>query len=120
MSSDPPPIPPELREGAPLPEPVTVWTPRAERARVAAGGTGGSMEALIRMGAVSLNFVYSAAALTLLGWGVDYFAGTGPVGLLVGAGLGVVYGGYRFIREAGAMNRTQARSIARPKDPPRA
>jgi hypothetical protein len=105
MPTDPPPIPPELREGAPLPEPTTVWTPRAERRRVAAGG---SFDPLLRIGAISLNFAYSAAGLALLGWGIDYLAGSFPVGLLVGAGLGVAAGAYQFVRQANAMNRRDA------------
>lgn len=109
MGTDPPPIPPELREGAPLPEPTTVWTPRAERAR-AGVGQGGAMEGLVRMGAVSLNFVYSVAGLALLGWGIDYLAKSFPLWLLIGAGLGLGVGGYRFVREATAMNRKDAAS----------
>lgn len=117
----PPPIPPELREGAPLPEPTTVWTPRAEKARLAKAGVGSSAEAFGRIGAISLNFVYSAAGLALLGWLVDYFAKSFPVGLLTGAGLGVAVGMYRFIREATALNKKQARDnpvVARRPDAP--
>lgn len=112
MGTDPPPIPPELREGAPLPEPTTVWTPRAERRRGAAS-RGGSMDALVRIGAVSLNFVYSVAGLALLGWGIDYFAGSTPTGLLVGSGLGLAVGAYRFVREATAMTKRDAASRGR-------
>lgn len=111
MGTDPPPIPPILREGAPLPEPTTVWTPRAERNRSAQGG---AMDALVRMGAVSLNFVYSVAGLALLGWGIDYLAKTFPTFLLIGAGLGLVVGAYRFVREATAMNRKDAAARKRP------
>lgn len=66
------------------------------------------MDALVRMGAISLNFAYSAAGLALLGWLVDYFAGTFPVCLLVGAGLGVVVGAIQFVRQATAMNKRAA------------
>ncbi len=115
MSTDPPPIPPELREGAPLPEPTTVWTPRAERAKAAGmgGGGSGSLDGAMKMGAVSLNFVYSAVGLGALGWLVDYFAKSFPIGLLCGAGLGVLVGGYRFVREATAMNKRQAKGMER-------
>lgn len=95
----PPPIPPELREDAPLPKQRVVWTPRAEAER-RAGGQGGAMEALVKVGAVSLNFAYAVAGLALLGWAIDYFAGTGPLWLLVGAGLGLVVGAYRFVVDA--------------------
>ncbi len=122
MSTDPPPIPPELRVGAPLPEPTTVWTPRAESARLARpGGRHGSMEALSRISSISLNFVYSVAGLALLGWLVDYFAKSVPIGLLIGAGLGVAVGAYRFVREATALNKKQAsdlRITPKPTDPP--
>lgn len=115
MSTDPPPIPPELREGAPLPEPTTVWTPRAERAKARGmgGGGSGSLDGLMKMGGVSLNFAYSVAGLAALGWLVDYLAKTFPIGLLSGAGLGVIVGGWRFVREATAMNRKQARAMER-------
>lgn len=102
--ADPPPIPPILRDDAPLPEPRTVWTPRAERLRTDAAAT----RTLARIAGISLNFVYSAAGLALLGWGVDYLAGTYPLWLLIGAGLGVVAGAYRFVREASALSRGQA------------
>lgn len=112
MCTDPPPIPPELREDAPLPEPVTVWTPRAERLRRARGERTGSVEALMRVGAISLNFAYSTAGLALLGWLVDYLAGSFPVGLLVGAGLGLVAGAYQFVRQATAMSKGSTRPRA--------
>ncbi|MCB9841457.1 MAG: AtpZ/AtpI family protein [Phycisphaeraceae bacterium] len=100
--SQPPPIPPELREDAPLPQQKVVWTPRAEAQR-RASGQAGAMDALVKVGAVSLNFVYAVAGLALIGWVIDYFAGTGRLWLLIGAGLGLVAGAYRFVVDARRM-----------------
>ncbi len=50
----------------------------------------------------SMGFELAAAivGLTLVGLWVDYRFGTRPVGVLVGAGIGVVGGFYNFIRAA--------------------
>jgi len=57
--------------------------------------------------------------LTLVGLWVDRRFGTGPTGLLIGAGLGIVGGFYNFIREALRMNREQRskRGAERAREP---
>jgi F0F1-type ATP synthase assembly protein I len=58
----------------------------------------------------SMGFELAAAiiGLTLVGLWVDYHFHTLPVGVLVGAGLGIVGGLYNFIRAAQKMSRDDA------------
>jgi F0F1-type ATP synthase assembly protein I len=58
----------------------------------------------------SMGFELAAAiiGLTLVGYWVDHHFQTLPVGVLVGAGLGIVGGLYNFIRAAQRMSRDDA------------
>lgn len=70
-----------------------------------------SMQILGQVWGISFAFVASAGAGALLGWGVDHFAHTGPIGLLVGVAIGIVAGGIRFVRDA---NRAEKDSVDGP------
>lgn len=47
----------------------------------------------------------SIIGMVLLGWGLDHWLGTSPRWTLIGAGVGVLGGGYNFIRAALRMNK---------------
>ncbi len=47
----------------------------------------------------------SIIGMVLLGWGLDRWLGTSPRWTLIGAGIGVLGGGYNFIRAALRMNK---------------
>lgn len=49
--------------------------------------------------AVGMDFVYAFIGATALGWVADWFLKTAPRGLLIGAGIGLVVGMYRFVKE---------------------
>lgn len=49
--------------------------------------------------AVGMDFVYAFIGATALGWVADWFFKTSPKGLLIGAGIGLVVGMYRFVKE---------------------
>jgi len=55
---------------------------------------------LLRYAGLGTELAASVIGLTLLGLWVDYRYETGPVGVLVGAGLGIVGGLYNLIRAA--------------------
>ena len=54
----------------------------------------------LRYASLGLELAAAIVGLTLVGLWFDHHFGTGPVGVLVGAGLGVVGGLYNFIRAA--------------------
>ncbi len=58
----------------------------------------------LRYASLGLELAAAIVGLTLVGLWFDHHFGTGPVGVLVGAGLGVVGGLYNFIRAALKMN----------------
>lgn len=68
-----------------------------------------------RAWAIAFSFAASVMAAGLIGWVIDYFAKSSPVGLLIGLGLGLVTGMVRFIREAKAAEREFAAERARKK-----
>lgn len=49
---------------------------------------------------MGVEFAAAIAGFTLLGYWVDRHYGCGPKGVLIGAGLGIVGGGYNLIRES--------------------
>jgi F0F1-type ATP synthase assembly protein I len=65
----------------------------------------GTMELLGRTFVVGSNFAAMVVAGGLLGWGVDYFAKSGPWGIVTGLGVGLVTGLVRFIKDAKAVER---------------
>jgi len=62
---------------------------------------------------VAVNFVVAVAGLALVGFLLDRWLGTKPTFLLIGAGLGLVGGGGRFIRDALALNKRLSRDEER-------
>jgi len=55
---------------------------------------------LMRYASMGFELAASIIGLTLLGLWIDYRYQTGPKGVLVGAGLGIVGGLYNFLRAA--------------------
>jgi F0F1-type ATP synthase assembly protein I len=53
------------------------------------------------------EFAGAIIGLTLLGLWVDWHWQTSPAGVLIGASLGIVGGGYNFIKQALRLMRTQ-------------
>lgn len=74
---------------------------------------GGLMEQLIKVSAIGTNFAFAIIGMGVLGYGVDYLAGTLPTWTLVGIVLGFLGGGYRFFKEAMAASKASARSSRR-------
>lgn len=62
-----------------------------------------------RVFAVGMDFVYAFIGATALGWGADWLFKTSPRWLLIGAGVGVVVGMYRFITEGLKLGRQGGR-----------
>lgn len=79
-------------------------------------GTTSTYASMSRAWAIAFSFAASVMAAGLIGWVVDYFAQTSPVGLLVGLGLGLVTGMVRFIREAKAAERAYAAEREKKRD----
>lgn len=71
--------------------------PRSERSRQA------------RAWAIALDPVYGIVAFGLIGFGIDYWLGTYPRWTGILAITGLIAGFYRFIREAGRLNRENTR-----------
>lgn len=61
-----------------------------------------------RMAGLAFTMSSEAAAGTLVGWLVDYFAGTTPTGLLTGAIIGIAVGMLSFIRGAFQLNKLRS------------
>tara|TARA_R110002072_G_scaffold271010_1_gene430824 strand:- start:37877 stop:38152 length:276 start_codon:yes stop_codon:yes gene_type:complete len=62
---------------------------------------------------IALDPVYGMIGMGLLGYGIDYLAGTGFRWALILGLTGLVVGFYRFIREAMDLNREQTKSNSR-------
>ena len=62
---------------------------------------------------IALDPVYGMIGLGLIGYGIDYFAGTGLMWTIILAITGLVVGFYRFIREAMDLNKEQTKSSPR-------
>ena len=54
----------------------------------------------IRYSGIGVEFAAAVAGLTLLGYCIGRYYGHGHVGLLIGAMLGIVGGGYNLIRQS--------------------
>jgi ATP synthase protein I len=70
---------------------------------------GGGFGPGLRFLGLGLEFAAAVAGMTLVGYWIDRHYGTGPWGLLIGAGLGLVGGMYNMIREALAGVREEGR-----------
>lgn len=54
---------------------------------------------------MGMELVGSIIGALLLGWGVDYFFRTSPWGIVIGAFVGLVGGGYNFAKQARKLQR---------------
>lgn len=57
------------------------------------------------VGSIASEFVVSVISGGLIGWVVDALTDTKPWGLVIGFGVGLIYGFYRFVTEALALTR---------------
>ncbi len=92
-----PEIPELLREDRPLPE-----TPAQRRARLRAERRRSPEWRAIGIG---VDFGAMVAAGCLLGYGVDVWRGSWPLGTVIGGALGTISGGYTALRMALKLNR---------------
>jgi F0F1-type ATP synthase assembly protein I len=98
----------------PQPIPEVLREPARRHAPVLREGYSDDFRArLVRASAIGTNFVVAVVAMGFLGWLVDRWRGTKPAFLLTGLLLGLVYGFYRFIREARAIARQAAEESRR-------
>lgn len=66
-----------------------------------------------RAWAIALDPVYGLIGFGLVGYGIDWLAGSAPTWTVVGALLGLVAGFTRFIRDASRLNTRQSGSSSR-------
>ena len=62
---------------------------------------------------IALDPLYGLIGMGLLGYGIDYLAGTGLTWTITLGILGLITGFYRFIKDALALNKQQTRSSSR-------
>jgi F0F1-type ATP synthase assembly protein I len=62
---------------------------------------------LMQYAGLGFELAASIVGLTLLGLWIDYRYSTGPKGVLIGVGLGVVGGLYNFVRAALRLSRSE-------------
>ena len=60
--------------------------------------------------AIALEFVVFTVVCGGIGWGIDYLAGTGKVWMTIGFIVGILGGGYRFVRQALAASKGPLKS----------
>jgi len=65
---------------------------------------------------MGLELAGGIIGLTLAGWWVDHHWGTFPKGIVVGAAIGIVGGGYNFLRQSLQMIHEQERLRKRERD----
>lgn len=63
---------------------------------------------LWRVSGMGMELTGSIVGMALLGWLVDRWQGTSPLWTLVLLGVGMVGGGYNFLRSARAISRAEA------------
>ena len=54
----------------------------------------------VRHSGIGLEFAAAVVGFTLIGYWIDNHYQSGPKGVLIGAGLGIIGGGYNLIRES--------------------
>lgn len=54
----------------------------------------------VRFSGIGFEFAAAVCGFTLIGYWIDRHYDSGPTGVLVGAALGIVGGGYNLIRES--------------------
>ncbi|MGP1272830.1 MAG: AtpZ/AtpI family protein [Phycisphaerales bacterium] len=110
----PPEIPPELRQAG-------EGERRVRAARDASRGRSSTTQRLMEVGAIGTEFAVAVVGGAVLGYGIDYLAGTAPWGLLAGCVVGLVWGFVRFVRTGLAMasgSPTRGKAGRRPPTPP--
>jgi len=75
-----------------------------------------SASALWRLSGIGFELAASILGAMLAGWLLDRWLGTGPMWMLIGAGVGIIGGGYNFIRSAMKMNRQAIEEYRRARD----
>lgn len=76
------------------------------------------MRRLWGIGGMGLELAGAIVLLGLIGWAVDRYFGTSPAWTIVGAAIGLIGGGYNFIRRARAMTRASQSQRTRPNSAP--
>jgi ATP synthase protein I len=69
---------------------------------------------------IGFEFAAAVAGCVLFGYAVDWYYGTSPWGILIGAGIGIIGGMYNMIRSALNLAKEQERRRAdttRPDEP---
>ena len=94
---------PELLQ-QPVRHPSLDRKPRSDLA-----GLGELMKAL----AIGVDFLATAAAGALLGWGLDWWMGWTNRGLLIGLGIGFAYGTFRLLQRT-ARDEAQSKAGGKP------
>ncbi len=59
-----------------------------------------TLERLGRVSVIGTNFAFTVMGGALLGWLLDRWLGSSPVGIIVGAASGLLGGSVRFVSEA--------------------
>jgi F0F1-type ATP synthase assembly protein I len=77
------------------------------------GATEGEIRVGWRMGGLGMQVASEAGAGALLGWLFDWWRGTAPTGLLVGAVIGIVVALWSLIKGGLKLNRELDREAAR-------
>ncbi|TVQ61684.1 MAG: AtpZ/AtpI family protein [Phycisphaerales bacterium] len=123
----PPEIPESLRGPAPeirgpLSDALRRRLERDRRQAAARGVDNALWQQLMSLAVVGSNFAFSVLGGALIGFGIDWLAGTGPLFLLIFAGVGLISGGWGFIRQANAMTKPKtgkpkAADTGKPQDP---
>jgi F0F1-type ATP synthase assembly protein I len=62
---------------------------------------------------MGVEFSAGIVGMLALGWLVDEGLGTKPWGMIVGAAMGIVGGGYNFFKQAQKMNRDASEAFRR-------
>jgi F0F1-type ATP synthase assembly protein I len=65
------------------------------------------MEHLVRISAIGSNFAFAVMGMGLIGWAIQkwLWPAAAPWPILIGLGLGLIGGLYRFVRDAMAAER---------------
>lgn len=93
---------PEVPDPPPTPQIPTLLTQPVERPASMTKQPSASSETFKAASgyATAFTFIGTVLAFAGLGWVVDYFAGTGPWGLVTGLGLGFIGSTIKMVRDA--------------------
>lgn len=70
---------------------------------------GDESSALWRISGLGIELAGAIIGMLLLGWALDSWLGTQPRWMMIGAAVGILGGGYNFIRAAMKLNRESVR-----------